>query len=602
MAVQELRLETTGHLESLVKIASELKQPFLPYSRPPSPELDGSPFEFLSDLPPTSPARPRRSDTPTTPLRVGTPFLGSSPDEVEDALETEDFDVPDIELEAEDQTVTNTTNSIAPVQPVVATVPAAPEMPDPDLKLVYQRLGQLKRFGDNGDPTTEAEYRETFNDIVDGLADELKAKLWSSNLAHGSHAWWWYKLLTSTTEGKAKAEKWSTLEVEVERRWPTPQLNIAAYRRAMREAFESHRLDVGAIADALLNDSTMSLPHQVWAQEHFARAPPKQHDYDTDFKALCADIGNINPRALYYTWKNRNDVDSLLADRLSGLSVAPPVPASLAYTSYAYPSTPAPGHTATSLSFSPASATRASPQTPALGASTLAQHQKPTHGYLPSTTDSRRTVQIKPEEGYPARDPAPHQTPPNLPAQLNTPIQPRTVPPKSNSILEQGPPPVSAEFVAKLQAVQNPSAVLPKLVDENNPDTQARYRASVLSYEQAYGDREPFFNRPYPLSPGTRRQTLDLCTKCAKGNHPNSKCPAELKGELVPENERLYRDMLVSDLRKKKKAVPRAGAQWNTPTPAPRLRDVNQVEVVDEDEESWEQYGYESGNEEGRRA
>ncbi|QRV78796.1 Helitron helicase-like domain at N-terminus [Ceratobasidium sp. AG-Ba] len=196
------------------------------------------------------------------------------------------------------------------------------------------------------------------------------------------------------------------------------------------------------------------------------------------------------------------------------------------------------------------------------------------------------------------------ELPPSSPARSRRSVTPTTPP---STMLEQGPPPVSAVFVAKLQAVQNPNAFLPELVDENNADTQARYRADVLRYQELHGDREPFFNRPYPLSPGTRRQTLDLCTKCAKGNHPNSKCPAESKSELVPENERLYRDMLVSDLRKKKKSSSRAGVQWNTPTPAPRPRDVNQVEVnqvevVEESEALWEQYGYESGNEQGRRA
>ncbi|QRV85601.1 Retrovirus-related Pol polyprotein from transposon [Ceratobasidium sp. AG-Ba] len=609
-------------------------------SRVPFPA--GSPFEFLPELPPSSPARSQRSVTPTTPVHINNPRLTSSPDEVEDVLEPEDFDVADLEIEPEDQTVTNITNSSAPVQPVVATAPAAKKMPDtPDLKLVYQRLGQLKRFGDNGDPVTEAEYRESFLDIVDGLADELKAKLWSSNLAHGSHAWWWYKLLVGTSEGKAKARKWSTLEPEIERRWPTPQLNVAAYRRATREAFESHRLDVAAIADALLNDSTMSLPHQVWAQEHFARGNacnstdadrvaytlrhcvdyvviqllPKQHDYNTDFQALCTDIGNINPRALYYTWKNRNDVDSLLADRISSLSVAQPTLAGQAYGSFAHSASLTPNgyanHTPAPLSPAPGPTVRLSPQTPTLGTSTLAQHQKPTHRYLPSTPDPRQATRFRSDDGNPARNPPPHSTPlPSLPAPLETPVQSRTIPPKPNqpsTMLEQGPPPVSAVFVAKLQAVQNPNAFLPELVDKNNADTQARYRADVLRYQELHGDREPFFNRPYPLSPGTRRQTLNLCTKCAKGNHPNSKCPAESKSELVPENERLYRDMLVSDLRKKKKSSSRAGVQWNTPTPAPRPRDVNQVkvnqvEVVEESEALWEQYGYESGNEQGRRA
>ncbi|QRV84517.1 hypothetical protein RhiJN_12533 [Ceratobasidium sp. AG-Ba] len=51
-AIQELRLETAGHLESLIKIVSELKQPFLPSTCPPSLEFGDIQEENLPTVDP----------------------------------------------------------------------------------------------------------------------------------------------------------------------------------------------------------------------------------------------------------------------------------------------------------------------------------------------------------------------------------------------------------------------------------------------------------------------------------------------------------------------------------------------------------------------
>ena len=81
-------------------------------------------------------------------------------------------------------------------------------MTTPDMRLVYQRLGDLKRFNDNGDPMTEAEYRERFIDITDGVADDIRAKLWSGNLVYQGAAWWWYKLKVEDPALTATMKSW----------------------------------------------------------------------------------------------------------------------------------------------------------------------------------------------------------------------------------------------------------------------------------------------------------------------------------------------------------------------------------------------------------
>ncbi|QRV80063.1 Retrovirus-related Pol polyprotein from transposon [Ceratobasidium sp. AG-Ba] len=319
-----------------------------------------SPFELLHDLPPEpSPTRSRRSVTPSTPPYLSS-RLDSSPEAVEQALDDElqfDDEEPAFEHQPkpsaedhEDLTVTVPSNlnpSTATAQPVVVPPQVPSQMANPDMKLVHQRLGDLRRFNDNGDPMTEAEYREQFIDITDGVADDVRAKLWASNLAYQGAAWWWHRLNSEDPNTSAAMKTWSTLVLEIEKRWPTPVLNKSAYRRATQEAFWNHKLNVAEIADSLINNDTVSLPHQVWASEHYAKGMacnstdvdrvsytlrhcvdftviqllPKRHDYDDDFKGLCKDIGEINPLSLYFTWKNQDDVDKLLAGSFTSLYV-----------------------------------------------------------------------------------------------------------------------------------------------------------------------------------------------------------------------------------------------------------------------------------------
>ncbi|QRW13773.1 Retrovirus-related Pol polyprotein from transposon [Ceratobasidium sp. AG-Ba] len=579
-----------------------------------------SPFELLHDLPPEpSPTRSRRSVTPSTPPYLSS-RLNSSPEAVEQALDDElqfNDEEPAFEHQPEpsaedheDLTVTVPSNlnpSTATAQPVVVPPQVPSQMANPDMKLVHQRLGDLRRFNDNGDPMTEAEYRERFIDITDGVADDVRAKLWASNLAYQGAAWWWHRLNSEDPNTLAAMKTWSTLVLEIEKRWPTPVLNKSAYRRATQEAFWNRKLNVAKIADSLINNDTVSLPHQVWASEHYAKGMacnstdvdrvsytlrhcvdftviqllPKRHDYDDDFKGLCKDIGEINPLSLYFTWKNRDDVDKLLAGSFTSLAVSPSataiaaVAAPLQHAYHAY--SPLPPLTATQPRTAP----------PVAAGTTVAQHQRPAAA-LPKPTPQIHRTPATPRP-HTSKDQPPHF--PALPPVPATPSQTPAQPARARqpaTILEQAPPPVSAEFIEKLRAIQNPNALMPELVAADTPENHAAYRANVLQFEQDHGDRGPWLTRPYPLSPGTFKQTLDLCTVCARGSHPAHKCPAEAKGESVPQPEQIFRNML-----------------WNTPTPAQRVKDVQHVEFVDDvgPEDEWEQYeGYESGNEGGRRA
>ncbi|KAG8793384.1 hypothetical protein FRC12_002836 [Ceratobasidium sp. 428] len=377
----------------------------------------------------------------------------------------------------------------------------------------------------------------------------------------------------------------------------------------------------------------MSLPHQDWEQEHFARGMacnstdadrvaytlknsipyvviqllPKRHDYDEDFAGLCNDIGSLNPRALYYTWKDCSDVDYLLTQSMSNLSVTVPPTLSVAAPA---PSLPYTASLRASLAPHPLSG-----MTPARPG-TLGQHQSTPAKAPPSTPSTQRdncAVSFAPTTPSATKDMPPHMPDASLsqpPVPPSTPVQPRTAIPPQTRLwnLEQGPAPPSAEFLARLQEVQKPNTILPDFALEDTPEAHGQYQASVTRFEVNHGTLGPWFTRPFPLSPGTRKQTIDLCTVCAKGNHPTYLCPAETLGGRIPERERTYREMLVSDLRRAAKKN-RAGEQPYTPTPGQRTRDVNQVEyeetkvqaLEEEDEEEWDAYAwYYAGKGQGR--
>ncbi|QRV85114.1 Retrovirus-related Pol polyprotein from transposon [Ceratobasidium sp. AG-Ba] len=564
-----------------------------------------SPFELLPELPPEpSPARSRRSVTPLSPPRASS-RPDSSPEAVEQALEDElQFD-DDLETELEPEqpteeltvTIPTTHNpSSANAQPVVVATQVPSQMPNPDMKLVHQRLGDLRRFNDNGDPITEAEYRERFIDITDGVADDVRAKLWASNLAYQGAAWWWYRLKSDDPSASANMKNWSTLVLEIEKRWPTPVLNKSAYIRATQEAFWNHKLNVSDIADSLLNNDTVSMPHQVWSSEHYAKGMacnstnvdrvsytlrhcvdftviqllPKRHDYDDDFAGLCKDM-------------NRDDVDKLIANSFATLAVTPQVPVATTpshHGYYAYSSPPAQPTTQPLV------------VSPLVAGTTVAQHQRPASALPKPTPQTHRTPATP-------RLQSSKDQPPHLPALPAVPATPSHTPVhaarsgKPAIILEQGPPPVSSEFIEKLRAIQNPNAVMPELVATDSPENHAAYRANVRSLNKTTATEALGSRGRTRLLQGSRdfKQTLDLCTFCARGCHPRPTVSGRVKrrecaaaGTDLPEHAR--------------QQAQAGGKEYSGrctmehANPGPAHEGLQHVDFVDDlgPEEEWEQY------------
>ncbi|KAG9085482.1 hypothetical protein FS749_004386 [Ceratobasidium sp. UAMH 11750] len=439
-----------------------------------------------------------------------------------------------------------------------------------DMKLVSDFLARHREFDGSGAPLPEAEYRKKFKFATRDLSDKEKAETWEYNLKYYSPAWIWFESLKADPATSAAATSWMALEKEIEKRWPTPKINLEAYIRQTRSSWENHKLDLDTMAPLLIDDTVITLPHTTWATEHYARgmavdstnadrvaytvrhAIPRtvlkllpQRQYSSDFSKLCTDIGAINPQDLYYGWKEAADLERL-AEQLGALSVSQPrVPRN---TSGSQPSN---------------QRAQTSWQSPR----------------IPTTSRSRITFADPPAQVIPqAPEPqASREQPPHMAQQ--------PAPPVSQPQLESDPPPMSDSFLARLQAVQTPGAKLPEVATPNTQENRTVYRDEVKRYETKHGSLTPSPYRPYPLTPGTRRQTADLCPKCGRGNHSVWICPAESKAETVPEPERAYRAIVAKELREGR-SPSRAGSQWGTPTPPQRMRDISQLEL--EEEEQWD--------------
>ncbi|KAG9084409.1 hypothetical protein FRC07_013648, partial [Ceratobasidium sp. 392] len=137
-----------------------------------------------------------------------------------------------------------------------------------DAMILVQKLGA---FTDGASPMPEAKYRHHFKQYTFGLTEEETARVWVNNLDYASPAHVWYRNLTNTPNKAKAVEKWSDLEKEIEKRWPTPQWDDSAHVNASREAWQVHRFEMTTdMLDKLKDRSSMTKPHQVWAEEHRA--------------------------------------------------------------------------------------------------------------------------------------------------------------------------------------------------------------------------------------------------------------------------------------------------------------------------------------------
>lgn len=526
----------------------------------------------------------QESDSPTDWTNADTPDLGSSlPDSpvfplrrIGDSTDSES------EEERVEQTVTNLFSTApAPsfgVDPpaTATTMPAAATSAGPDMRLVHQELKSLGRFDDEGVPITEAEYRYRFKSITADLADDERARLWVNNLLYNGAAWWWHYTLVQDQTGATAASAWSTLEPRIEEHWPTPVLDVRVYQRAKRKAWEAHKLEVASMIDELEDDSAPTSPHALWAQRHQALARacnstnedrvsrtlehalprfviellPKGYEYGDQFKELCDDVGKINARTLLRAYQRESTQEALLAS-LSNLAIQESRPAPRAQrllprtqpTVLAPPPAPAAAPSPTSaisdrIPWQQRTASAAATQAPA-------QSQTPRVSFGPSAAATR----------------TPARTTGSAPSAMAAPRQ--SNPPPSQTASDLSAPP------------------------EDTPEGREEYARRVAEWNEKFPGMYPSPARPFPLSPGTRAQTLELCVKCGRGEHLAIDCSAP-PNQHLPERERAYRSLLVRQIR--------ANAPRARPGPA-RTRETYVVEVV-EDEYDAEYLG--SENEEGQ--
>ncbi|KAG8711726.1 hypothetical protein FRC08_015534 [Ceratobasidium sp. 394] len=186
----------------------------------------------------------------------------------------------------------------------------------------WSQVNALGRFSGGNKPISEAEYHFNFVSYTQGLSDEEIAKLWAGNLKYDSLAHLWLEDLQATDPDKAK--KWSLLEKEIEKRWPTPRRDREARKIGLRRAWEDHTFNIEAMVAGLTDETSTVRPHQVWAEDHKALAlsvnstdedrVAKTVDYDlpqwlvnlllrrerygSDFEGLIKDLGEITSRTL----------------------------------------------------------------------------------------------------------------------------------------------------------------------------------------------------------------------------------------------------------------------------------------------------------------
>ncbi|QRV74408.1 Retroviral aspartyl protease [Ceratobasidium sp. AG-Ba] len=208
------------------------------------------------------------------------------------------------------------------------------------------------QFYDDGRPKPEVEYRRNFISATIGLSDEQIASLWINNLVYDGPAYDWYDDLIQTAQGKTAAEKWSTLQPEIEKWWPTPLRDRKATKRRHRARWREHTFNIQDMLGALADDSVSTKPHQAWAAQHKALGAalgtmsdeekvlqtleglpvfvvellPKKDQYGDDWEGLIKDIGDISSRLLLHRYHQETLIGSMLAVSLSGDTQPQPQP------------------------------------------------------------------------------------------------------------------------------------------------------------------------------------------------------------------------------------------------------------------------------------
>ncbi|QRW03526.1 Retrovirus-related Pol polyprotein from transposon [Ceratobasidium sp. AG-Ba] len=446
-----------------------------------------------------------------------------------------------------------------------------------DLRAARSSLGSLPRFNDDMDPMREAEWRHNFIVATRGVTDEERAQLWGDWLVFQGVAYDWYEALQqSGASGMADSKDWTKLLPLIEARWPTPVRDPFVLAEQKRHRWDSSVFRVEVMLPALLDSSNATKPHEVWAKQHLSRGKdrgssdadlvhdtlkraipaylvqllPKRAWYGSDFEGLCKDIGELSSEEIV----NAHAINKAVLS-LQTLSIGAPVERS----------TP---RTTTQVAPSFQAVFDAPPPTIPAPVFTATQST----GRAPQVTFATAAPET------PARNLPIRQTPPHLTAP-----QPAATTVTATATLAAPVPQTPLQ-----RPLRDPA---PDLVAENTPSERARYNGLVAEFHAKFGDDTPNMSKPYPLSPGTFKQTRDVCIKCGRAFHTAVQCKD--RSAWVPEEERTMRGVILGSLIRSAKA----GSMQGTPTPGPRfVRDTAQLEEEAEEEQLAQ---YESENEQG---
>ncbi|QRV99741.1 Retrovirus-related Pol polyprotein from transposon opus [Ceratobasidium sp. AG-Ba] len=561
-------------ISTLGSFGSSPSSPRIPF--PPSPAAPhGYEPDDESDEPrhpaesPRTPRKPRRrhSSLATAPARAQRPFSERDTDE-EPEPETSPTvvrrqgisplpSVAALGLRTGASFRPSTTHPTGPKTPLplgsaAASVLVGPMSISDALVQIHNLCGG--QFYDDGRPKAEVEYRRNFIFATLGLSDEQIASLWANHLVYNSPAHDWYESLVSSTAGKTAAEKWSTLQPEIEKRWPTPARDLNATKRRHRNRWREHKFDILGMRDALANESSSTKPHQAWAQQHKALGAalttmsdedkvlqtiealpiyllellPKRDGYVDEWEELIKDIGNVSSRLLLSRYDQHLMINSMYT-----MSLSQPSPK---WRNQRPDRSPPPPNTSTPSSRSRSTSVR--------------------------FDETPQVVQ------------APAQPTPNPFTRPRTPVgQPRDPPPHSSlgSATPQTPGPLPS-VLSRIQAPLEPPPVGARRVPDT-PDDKAKWNSEVTQWKALHRRAPPSLKRPFPLRPGTFEQTADSCTRCGMGDHYAYACEAE-GPDVLDDKEQDFRRLVARKLRDDR----RAGTQPSTPTPQQRVRAVAQLE------------------------
>ncbi|QRV73371.1 Retrovirus-related Pol polyprotein from transposon [Ceratobasidium sp. AG-Ba] len=550
---------------------ADLAPPGVPF---PSPLPNHPPNPFLSPSTPTPTTRVRRLATYSDPPRPSAAV-------VDRLAQTYLPPVPIVTVSARPTPTT-------PIPSQTTTTPTQKSTMSKDLRAARSSLGSLPRFNDDMDPMREAEWRHNFIVATRGVTDEERAQLWGDWLVFQGVAYDWYEALQqSGASGMADSKDWTKLLPLIEACWPTPVRDPFVLAEQKRHRWDSSVFRVEVMLPALLDSSNATKPHEVWAKQHLSRGKdrgssdadlihdtlkraipaylvqllPKRARYGSDFEGLCKDIGELSSEEIV----NAHAINKAVL-LLQTLSIGAPVERS----------TP---RTTTQVAPSFSSSVRRTPSFTA-PSSTASQATIPAPVFT-ATQSTGRAPQVTfataaPET--PARNLPIRQTPPHLTAP-----QPAATTVMATATLAAPVPQTPLQH-----PLRDPA---PDLVAENTPSERARYNGLVAEFHAKFGDDTPNMSKPYPLSPGTFKQTRDVCIKCGRAFHTAVQCKD--RSAWVPEEERTMRGVILGSLIRSAKA----GSMQGTPTPGPRfVRDTAQLEEEAEEEQLAQ---YESENEQG---